>query len=296
MSPEQRHIRLTDYVSGQLSASMQEEMEALLKADPKLRQEAHEMQEMWEMLNKTDDQEPPANMDIAFYAFLEQEQQETEKLAKVVSLAKGRNLWRDTFKYAAGVALLCGTFLVGRSTAPTKEVLVPQIVEKFVEKPQIETPSTTKTNEPLPAVMMKELLTLKHEMQTTKELVMLSMLKQESPSERIKAVNYSYDMTSPDRKVLDALVGTLNQDVNINVRMAAAEALSHFGNDKRVRDALIQTLRKQQDPMLQVAVIEILVNLREKRALPEMMALSDADQLPQFVRDKADEGVSVLSF
>ena len=296
MNPEQRHIHLTDYVSGQLSASMQEEMEALLKTDPKLRQEAQEMQEMWEMLNKTDDQEPPADMDVAFYAFLEQEQQETEKLAKVVSLTKGRNLWRDTLKYAAGLALLCGTFLIGRSTAPTKEVLVPQIVEKFIVKPQSETPANTKSNDPLPAVMMKELITLKKEMKSTKELVMLSMLKQESPSQRIKAVNFSYEMTAPDRKVLEALVRTLNQDANTNVRMAAAEALSHFGNDKRVRDALIQTLRKQQDPMLQVAVIEILVNLREKRALPEMMAISDTDQVPQFVRDKAEEGVSVLSF
>ncbi|MFN8353062.1 MAG: HEAT repeat domain-containing protein [Spirosomataceae bacterium] len=296
MNPDQRQSLLADYVSGQLSEPRLQEVERLLASDPQLRHEANEMQAMWRLLEKPTEQEPPAEMDHRFYAFLEQEHEANEQLAKVISLTKGRNLWLDTFKYAAGLALLIGAFMIGRSTAPIREVLVPQVVYKTLEKPAPSaSPSVPTTSSSEPQAMMTALVTLKKEMQATKELVMLSMLKQESASERIKAVNYSYEMKEPDKKVLDALIQTLNQDTNTNVRMAAAEALSHFGDDRRVRDALIQALRKQQEPMLQVAVIEILVNLREKRAIPDLMALSDSEQLPSFVRDKAEEGVSMLS-
>ncbi|HEX2394801.1 MAG TPA: zf-HC2 domain-containing protein, partial [Bacteroidales bacterium] len=47
-----------------------------------------------------------------------------------------------------------------------------------------------------------ELTDLKAEMQNMKEMVMLSMLKEESPSQRIQAVSYSDDLAEPDITVL----------------------------------------------------------------------------------------------
>lgn len=294
MSREQIENLLTDYLSEQLPDEHRREFEQWMDADPSLRREAEELLATWELMKKPIEQDPDEILNAKFYAFLNHEkaQQNVAKpqSRKVIPLG---SQWFSWSKYMAVAASVAAAFFVGRITAPEKLIESQGNSTEIAQKTKPNSQSSLGT--PTSSSVLNEIGALKKEMRETKELVMLSMLKQGSASERLKAVSYSYELLQPDRKVLDALIKTLNHDSSVNVRLAAADALSHFGNETKVRDALIQTLQRQQEPMLQMAVIEILVSLREKRALPEMEKLADQEQAPDFVRDKAKEGVKYLS-
>ncbi|NBA87869.1 hypothetical protein GVN16_19020 [Emticicia sp. CRIBPO] len=169
------------------------------------------------------------------------------------------------FRYAAGILLVGGIFWLGRMTASNG------------------------------ISDLKEFTALKRDVQETKQLVMLEMMNRESASERIQAVNYSFDIDNPDKEVLESLINTLNSDSNTNVRTAAAEALSHFGNKKVARDALIQALGSQKDPALQIVIIDILANLGEKRAVKSINKLLQNSDTEDFVKRKAKESMDILN-
>ncbi|AKD54699.1 HEAT repeat domain-containing protein [Spirosoma radiotolerans] len=128
-----------------------------------------------------------------------------------------------------------------------------------------------------------------------KKVLAFEQLPKTSASERIQAVNQSYELSQADQAITQLLINTLNFDANVNVRLAACQALARFENEPDVRDALIQSLRVQTDPNIQITLIEILVAIKEKRAVIEMKRLAQNQQLLDVVRLKAKEGINRLS-
>jgi len=116
-----------------------------------------------------------------------------------------------------------------------------------------------------------------------------------SASERIGAINQSYELDRVDGATTQLLINTLNFDANVNVRLAACQALLRFENEPGVREALIQSLAIQTDPNVQITLIELLVAIREKRATEPLQRLARSRQALEAVRQKAEEGVSRLT-
>ncbi|WP_420150845.1 HEAT repeat domain-containing protein [Spirosoma sp.] len=116
-----------------------------------------------------------------------------------------------------------------------------------------------------------------------------------SASERIQAVNQSYELTQADQEITQLLLNTLNFDANVNVRLAACQALARFESEPTVRDGLIQSLKIQTDPNVQITLIEVLVAIKEKRAVAEMQRLAQNQQALDVVRLKAEEGANQLA-
>ncbi|KAA0992497.1 HEAT repeat domain-containing protein [Dyadobacter aurulentus] len=116
-----------------------------------------------------------------------------------------------------------------------------------------------------------------------------------SASERIQAVNKSYELSNADRETTQLLINTLNFDPNINVRLAACQALLHFENEPEVNEALIRSLAIQTDPNIQISLIEALVALREKRANDQFVQLAQNQEVMEVVRLKAEQGISELN-
>jgi len=113
-------------------------------------------------------------------------------------------------------------------------------------------------------------------------------------SQRIQLVSDAPGSTRPGDPTVLVLLNTLNADPNPNVRLAAAEALYRLRADSLVGPALIQALPVQTDPNVQITLIELLVKLRDKQAVPQLRRLSQrTDALPA-VRDQARQGVSLL--
>ncbi|WP_375444692.1 HEAT repeat domain-containing protein [uncultured Fibrella sp.] len=130
---------------------------------------------------------------------------------------------------------------------------------------------------------------------TMKKVLAFDAMEQTSASDRIQAVNQSYDLDQADHEITQLLVNTLNFDANVNVRLAACQALLHFEREEGVREALIQSLRIQKDPNVQLTLIDALVAIKEKRATTEMQSLARNQQVLEVVRLKAEEGIGVLT-
>lgn len=103
----------------------------------------------------------------------------------------------------------------------------------------------------------------------------------ESAGKRISAVSYISRISKIDHAILSALVKTINNDPNSNVRLAALEALGRFSNETFVKDQLIKSLSIQKDPIIQIALIELLTNMRERKIIDELERIAnDESEIP----------------
>ncbi|HVV46714.1 MAG TPA: hypothetical protein VHC72_15980, partial [Bryobacteraceae bacterium] len=68
-----------------------------------------------------------------------------------------------------------------------------------------------------------EVARLREEVASTKEMVALSLLQQQSAVDRLRGVDYSARMPSMEPQVVSALVQAVNLDANVNVRLAAID-------------------------------------------------------------------------
>jgi len=139
-----------------------------------------------------------------------------------------------------------------------------------------------------------EVTAIRNDLNEMKQLVALSQLQNKSASQRIMATYEFKKLDSASDEILDALIYTFQNDDNPNVKNAAAEALFKFGNQDKVRKAFINGLTAQSDPVLQIKLIEMLVGLNEKRALPRLQQMMEQDNQMKTVKQKAAEGIGRL--
>lgn len=127
-----------------------------------------------------------------------------------------------------------------------------------------------------------------------RQMVAISLLQQQSASERLRGVSYAYRVQPSDTEVLSALLSTVNQDPNVNVRLAAVDALHAFGASPVMRTAVIQSIQKQTTPLVQVSLIDLLVDLKESEAAPELKKIATDDQIDAGVRQHAQWALGKL--
>jgi hypothetical protein len=139
-----------------------------------------------------------------------------------------------------------------------------------------------------------DVVSLTREVTDLKEMVMLSLLEKESATDRLKAVSLTSEMDQASQKVTKALIQTLNQDGNVNVRLAALDALRPYAGDGRVREALIKSIASQNSPMVQVALAQLMVDLQEKKSIKELQKLLQDEGTPGDVKQRIEESIQVL--
>jgi len=135
---------------------------------------------------------------------------------------------------------------------------------------------------------------LTNEVSELKEMMMLSLLEKESATQRLKAVNLTTEMGKVSEKVTNALFATLNHDENVNVRLAALEALKSYVNDSGVRTKLIGSIATQDSPLVQMALAELMVSIQEKKSVEALKQLLNSDKTPKEVKTKISESIEVL--
>jgi len=124
----------------------------------------------------------------------------------------------------------------------------------------------------------------------------VSLMEQTSATERLKGVNLTTISARPNTEIIDRLLQTASSDPNINVRLAAVDALYLFRDQPKVREGLVQTLSRQDSPLIQVALIDLFVSMKEKRAVDALKSLIENQRLFPEVREKAQQGLQQLSF
>lgn len=129
---------------------------------------------------------------------------------------------------------------------------------------------------------------LRTEVNSMRQLVALSLLQQQNATDRLQGVNWTYRVERSDTEVLSALLQTVNHDPNVNVRLAAVDALRSFADSPVVRRSLSQALLKQESPLVQIAIIDQLVALKDTQGRPALDQLAQDRKVNAAVRQHAE--------
>jgi len=270
-----------DYLDQALPAAAAAEIIEHLAGCDECRREADEIRLLLAAMKASERQLPSSTLRENFNTMLQSELN-METMANLLTTpekeAKPRGKVIAFFSTAAGraaasVILLAGGIGIGMELSRTPR-----------PGPQADTQS--------------EIVALKAEVQnmknTMKENDLLNGIDDQSASERIKAVSYAEEMASPDQKVIDALFNSLNNDKNVNVRLAALYSLARFADRHVVRDSLVTSLGIQTEPIIQVVLINLLAEKRERKAIGPIREIMTNKKTLKEVKDAAQKSLTVL--
>jgi len=150
-------------------------------------------------------------------------------------------------------------------------------------------PDTTR-----PADSSSEIAAMRSEMRELREMVSLSLMQQQSASDRLKGVTWTGQLDRPSGEVISALVDALMHDPNVNVRLATIDALERFASREDVRRATIEAVGRQMSPLVQIALIDFLVKTNERQSAPMLRRLAQDRQVNTAVRSRAAWGLQQL--
>ena len=254
-------LLLIDYLDNSLDAATRERVESHLHTCEACSKEVKQLQLIEDNIKTVEMQQPSAALRAGFLAALGNEEAEMEKQPvkqlpgkKVISLTVGGLVWRAA---AAIIILFTGILIGNKMKFDGTQVAVNKPDEKQIEKRKI----------------------------------LANMLDDESPSQRIEAVNYAEGIAANDQKVINVLLNTLNTDKNTNVRVAAVYALEKFSGDKAVLDSLCMSLPKQTEPIVQILLIDI---LSAKKAIKAKQPIQDIIQNSKTIKPVKDAAVKGL--
>lgn len=252
---------LADYLTGTLPPAVQPMFAAHLGTCAACREQAAEAQAVWKQLGALPVPEPGPQVRERFYEMLAAESTAPSRIRFRDWLEQWVPL-RQALQFGGALALGVACWIGGSHfAAPKQTEQTPQVVE------------------------------LRKEVDQMRQLVALSLLQQQSASDRMRGVNWSYRVDSDDTEVVKALLRTVDQDANVNVRLAAVDALQKFSGVDLVRQNLTQSLPKQDSPLVQIAIIDMLAQLRSRGAVSTLEKLSKDQSADPMVRQRANWGV-----
>jgi hypothetical protein len=230
---------------------------------------------IWKKLAQLPQEVPPVSMRTRFETMLnayEEGRWEHDKLKSqrreiVPKGLFGGWLSMPAMQLAAAAAILVMGIMVGRMTFPGQAI-----------SPEA-----------------KELAALHRELTDTKQLVALTLMQQQSASDRLQGVGYSMQVGHPDPEIVAALLHTLRHDNSVDVRLAALDSLRRYGDEPKVRRGLVDSLQTQQSAMVQASLVDTLVEMGEKSALPNIKKLEESPNLNPTVKLRAQKGIEKLS-
>lgn len=268
MMEEKHEDLMLEYIEGDLSPAREQELELLLAERGFEPEELRRLRRIYSSLGELPVPEPGDAMTDGFYAMLETEKKRLAakdgegELPALRSAAGGfRRLW-PRLAYAA-LFILIG-WSVAYWVTPSR---------RYETKLQYMT------------VEMAEM----------KKMMMFSMLNRTSVSERLQAVQYLQGLVSEDDQVLTAMLEVFERDPNVNVRLATLDALSYATGDERVREGLINSIRQEDSPVIQLALVDVVVSRKMERAIEPLRDLLERPDLNMTVRNRVNEGLRLLS-
>lgn len=257
MEKEKLESLLIDYIDGNLTAGEQRVVENMLANDEAIRLQHEQLREVMRQMDEATQPEPSPRMASSFQTRLQEAIREQHE-TKVITF---HTAW---YRVAAVVAL----FIVGGGTALW--------VYQYQQQQQ-------------------QLADIKNEMARTKQTLMAMLGNDFSASQRVQGATVAYTLEEADDEIVEVLARTLREDPNTNVRLAALEALGKFKHEPAVRKVLIESLTTQKDPIVQITLIRMLVDMKEKRVVESLRRITTDNNNLQEVKDEAHAGLLKLS-
>ena len=256
---------IAEYLAGELSEKKQKELDVLVKETGT---DLNALLEIYHSLSALDVPEASTKMDDAFYNMLHKGKRALFNKKSQFAYVKEKILEFITMPAVPRLAYGFILFLLGL------------IIGNFL------LPNRGYEN---------QLSYMSQEMKEMRELMVLAMIEKPQAVDRIKAVNYANEMSQADQKVIDALFKTLNNDENINVRLAGLDALKKYVNNPEIRERLIDSFQFQDSPMVLIELADLMINLQEKKSLDELQKLLKDEELDPNLRLTIENGIQVLT-
>jgi hypothetical protein len=147
----------------------------------------------------------------------------------------------------------------------------------------------------LAPVASADLTALRTEIGELRQMVSLSLLREPSASDRLKGVAWAADLDGSGTTVVAALLETLANDPNVNVRLASVDALRRFAERDAVRRGALEALGRQTSPIVQMALIDFVVEARLTAAKDTLSRLAMDQAVHETVRARAARGLREVS-
>lgn len=259
MEREKLESLLIDFIDGRLAEGERQQVRDLLKSDPEAQVLYEQLKEVTTAMDQSAQMNPSDKLFRNFQDMLRQEEELQKKPA-------GKQVFMSPMmlRAAAGVILVLLGVIIGNWYSDNQK-------------------------------HKAELEALRKEMQNTKELMLALVNNQQSASQRMQGMNVALTITQVDDEIVNALVKSMNSDPNSNVRLAALDALSKFSEQPHVRKALVESMEIQNDPVVQIELIQLMVKMKEKGIVDELNKIINDDKTIKPVKDEAYSGLLKLS-
>lgn len=141
----------------------------------------------------------------------------------------------------------------------------------------------------------EQIALLQQQITELREVTLTGVLKTHSASERILAVNQIEEVSeASSEKFVSTLIQTVNTDESPNVRYEAIQALEKFIENQVVKNELVNSLELQNDPLIQIAIIRMLVDAKEKSAVEPLRRMMDSQEVIPEVKQQAETAIKIL--
>lgn len=260
--------KFPDFLVGELDQKSIDQIQSHMAECSSCREELENLSALWTKLGVLPEERPSNGLRQRFYGMLEEYKEEMSRERSIHhlrrffgSLFEHSRIRRPTFQFAMSFIPLFIGLVIGYLVSSGK-----QSAE------------------------------LRREIQSMQQTLTISLLDQKSSFERLRGINLSYGLKNPDTRTIEALLNTLDSDPNINVRLAAVDALYLFYDSPSVKEGLVHSLLKQTSPLVQVALVDLLVQMRERQALESFKKLIQANEINPSVKQKLEQGIQELGY
>ncbi len=267
---------LPDFLEGSFDEADRSAIQTHLQSCAQCRQEYESLSSLWNTLGTLPDQKPGPQMRARFNAMLaayEQGLQHGLSRPSVLSVVDTMlaKVWPQRPALQVGIAFL---LLIVGGIAGSKMIR----------------PSATETER----LSNPEIAQLQGEVQTIKGMLAVSLMQQQSASDRLKGVSMTSRMADKDPHITQTLLDALRYDPSVNVRLAALDALAGEMEESNVRKTLVNTLPSQSSPLVQLAMIEVVVQAHDKDALSVFDKMKNDPKVNDVVRKRIQQGIQLL--
>lgn len=266
MKKEQFEIRAMDYLRDELPKEEKTTFEQYLEEHPKEQEAFEQLRTSWSLMGDIEWPGTSETMDERFFDFLnaqmEENKQQRTKWWHGLS-SSFRMLLRPQLVY--GLILLAAGLGMGYFLKPkdTEQINISQRV------------SSEETEE-------------------VRGKLVLTLLEQPSANKRLQGVSEASKIEKVNEQVMAALLQTLNNDPNVNVRLAAIESLVNYVDYPLVRQGLVQSIPNQESPMVQVTLANLMLALQEKKSIEPFRKLLKDEKLDNAVKERIENTIKSI--
>jgi len=222
--------RFSDFLTGEIDKITRKEIEKHVTACGSCRDELESLSAIWTKLGVLPEEQPSNNVRTRFYTALEKYKQSQEQEKARPSLGKLLDGWlerwtprRPAFQFSLALMLL----VVGLAAG-------------YFLRAGLQGGG--------------EIARLRQEVHQVRQIAEVSLLRQESLSERLRGISVTSRVEQSDEGTLEALLRIVSSDTNINTRLAAIDALHLLPDYPLVRQEFVQSLSEQTSPLVDIAL------------------------------------------